>query len=108
MEFDIAVGPVNTVAEILADPQIHAREMIEELTHPEYGPFKFLGIPIKMSETPGALQTAPPRFGEHNRAVLLDLGLTDSAVTALAKSKVIHAAAPSTSTTADTPAAARG
>ena len=105
MEFDIAVGPVNTVAEILADPQIHAREMVEELTHPEYGPFKFLGIPIKMSDTPGALRTAPPRFGEHNRAILLDLGLTDSAITALATAKVIHAAAPSASKAAGTPAA---
>ena len=104
MEFDIAVGPVNTVAEILADPQIHAREMVAELTHPEYGPFRFLGIPIKMSETPGALRSAPPRFGEHNRAVLLDLGLTESAVTALAAAKIIHAAAPSASTT-ETPEA---
>ena len=107
MEFDIAVGPVNTVAEILADPQIHAREMVEELTHPEYGPFKFLGIPIKMSDTPGALRTAPPRFGEHNRAILLDLGLTDSAITALAAAKVIHAASRSTPTAADAPPAAR-
>jgi crotonobetainyl-CoA:carnitine CoA-transferase CaiB-like acyl-CoA transferase len=107
MEFDIAVGPVNTVAEILADPQIHAREMVEELTHPEYGPFKFLGIPIKMSDTPGALRTAPPRFGEHNRAILLDLGLTDSAITALAAAKVIHAASRSTPTATDTPPSVR-
>jgi crotonobetainyl-CoA:carnitine CoA-transferase CaiB-like acyl-CoA transferase len=96
MEFDIAVGPVNTVAEILADPQIHAREMVAELTHPEYGPFRFLGVPIKMSDTPGTLRTAPPRFGEHNRAILLDLGLADSAITALADAKVIHAASAST------------
>jgi len=97
IEFDIAVGPVNTVADILADPQIHAREMVEELTHPEYGPFKFLGIPIKMSDTPGILRTAPPRFGEHNRTILLDLGLTDSAIDALTTAKVIHAAATSAS-----------
>jgi crotonobetainyl-CoA:carnitine CoA-transferase CaiB-like acyl-CoA transferase len=89
-EFDIAVGPVNTVAEILADPQIHARDMVEELTHPEYGPLRFLGIPIKLSDTPGALRTAPPRFGEHNRTVLQDLGLSDSAIAALVAEKVIH------------------
>ena len=46
-EAEIPVGPVNTLAEILEDPHIHAREMIRELTHPEYGPIKQLGITYK-------------------------------------------------------------
>ena len=90
MAFDIAVGPVNTVAEVLADPQIHVREMVAELTHPEYGPLKFLGIPIKLSDTPGTLRTAPPRFGEHNRAVLLELGLSERAIATLSTARVIQ------------------
>jgi crotonobetainyl-CoA:carnitine CoA-transferase CaiB-like acyl-CoA transferase len=73
-EAEIPVGPVNTLAEILEDPQIHAREMVLELTHPEYGPIKQLGIPIKMSETPGAVGGAPPLFGEHNEQLLSMLG----------------------------------
>lgn len=89
-EFGIAVGPVNTVAEALEDPHIHAREMVAELTHPEYGPLKYLGIPIKLSDTPGSLETAPPRFGEHNRDVLRQLGFSDSAISAFEAAKVIE------------------
>ena len=52
-EVGIPAGPINTVGEILEDPHIHARQMVAELTHPEYGPLKVLGIPVKLSETPG-------------------------------------------------------
>ena len=89
-EFGIAVGPVNTVAEALEDPHIQAREMVAELTHPEYGPLKYLGIPIKLSDTPGSLETAPPRFGEHNRDVLRQLGFSDSAISGFETAKVIE------------------
>jgi formyl-CoA transferase len=76
----IAVGAVKTVAEALDDPHLHAREMVAELTHPEYGPLRYLGIPIKLSDTPGRLGSAPPLFGEHNRDVLLDLGFSESVI----------------------------
>lgn len=88
--FGIAVGPVNTVAEALEDPHIQAREMVAELTHPDYGPLKYLGIPIKLSDTPGSLETAPPRFGEHNRDVLRQLGFSDSAISGFETAKVIE------------------
>lgn len=71
---EIPVGPVNTLAEVLEDPHIHAREMVRELLHPEYGPIRQLGLPIKMSDTPGVVEGAPPIFGEHNAEVLSMLG----------------------------------
>jgi len=79
-EVGIPVGPINTVGEILEDPQIHARQMVVELTHPEYGPLKTLGISIKLSDTPGAVETAPPKFGEHNRSILRSLGFSEEQV----------------------------
>jgi len=88
-EVGIPAGPINTVGEILEDPQIHAREMVLELTHPEYGPFKTLGIPIKLSDTPGVVDQAPPRFGEHNREVLSRLGYSDDEIHKLAEAGVI-------------------
>ena len=79
----IPCGPINTVGEILEDPQIMVREMVQQLVHPQYGPIRVLGIPIKMSDTPGLLETAPPRFGEHNDQVLSSLGYTPEAIAEL-------------------------
>ena len=62
--------------------------MVVELTHPDYGPLKTLGIPIKLSDTPGSVDTAPPRFGEHNREVLKNLGFTDDQVADFAGKEV--------------------
>jgi crotonobetainyl-CoA:carnitine CoA-transferase CaiB-like acyl-CoA transferase len=88
-EVGIPAGPINTVGEIMEDPQIHAREMVVELTHPEYGPLRVLGIPIKLSDTPGIVENAPPRFGEHNREVLSELGYSEEDIRRLAEAGVI-------------------
>ena len=85
----IPVGPINTVGEVLEDPQIHAREMVQALTHPEYGPIRVLGIPIKLSDTPGSLETAPPLFGEHNEVVLASLGYEQETIKGLMRDGVI-------------------
>lgn len=85
----VPAGPINTVGEIMEDPHIHARDMIVELTHPDYGPLRVLGLPIKLSGTPGAVDKAPPRFGEHNREVLEKLGYTAEQIGDLMKSGVI-------------------
>jgi crotonobetainyl-CoA:carnitine CoA-transferase CaiB-like acyl-CoA transferase len=84
-EVGIPAGPINTVGEILEDPQMHAREMVVELTHPEYGPLRMLGIPIKLSDTPGGVEQAPPKFGEHNRNVLEALGFTENELAGFAR-----------------------
>jgi formyl-CoA transferase len=86
---EVPAGPINTIAEVLQDPQILAREMVQELIHPEYGPIPQLGIPIKLSDTPGIVKGAPPRFGEHNKAILSLLGYSEEAIADLAQSGVI-------------------
>jgi crotonobetainyl-CoA:carnitine CoA-transferase CaiB-like acyl-CoA transferase len=93
-EVGIPVGPINSVAEILEDPQIHAREMIARLTHPRYGPLRVLGIPVKLSETPGSIEMPPPLFGENNRDVLAGLGYSDSDIGEFAKAGVIEQSRP--------------
>ena len=93
-KYELPVGPINTVAEVLEDPHIHARDMVQELTHPEYGPLRYVGIPVKLSDTPGELQGPPPRFGEHNREILEELGYDGGAIDQLATSNVIAEAEP--------------
>src|SRR5262249_43976637 len=77
---EVPAGPINSVAEILDDPQIDAREMVRELTHPEYGPIRVLGLPLKMSGTPGIVEGPPPCLGEHNHTVLSMLGYSDQQI----------------------------
>lgn len=70
----IPVGPINTVDRVIADPQIIAREMIVETHHPVAGTIKMAGVPIKLSDTPGAVDTPAPVLGQHTDEILADLG----------------------------------
>ena len=66
----IPAGPVLEFDEAMADPHILARGMTVDTQHPAAGKFKTLGIPVKLSDTPGALRRPAPRLGEHTTEVL--------------------------------------
>jgi crotonobetainyl-CoA:carnitine CoA-transferase CaiB-like acyl-CoA transferase len=66
----IPAGPVLEFDEAMADPHIVARGMTVDTEHPAAGTFKTLGIPVKLSDTPGALRRPAPRLGEHTAEVL--------------------------------------
>ncbi len=85
---DICFGPVNTLEETFADPQVRHRQMIVEMDSAQ-GPTLVTGTPIKLSETPGALRTPPPAFGEHTAAVLASLGYSDAEIAQLRSAGVI-------------------
>jgi crotonobetainyl-CoA:carnitine CoA-transferase CaiB-like acyl-CoA transferase len=70
----VPVGPVNRIGEMLADPQVAAREMVVEVEHTRAGRMKTLGLPIKFSATPGGVRRAAPTLGEHTREILAVLG----------------------------------
>ena len=89
----IPAGPIYNVAEALAHPQLHARDMVVPLDHPSAGPIRVPGVPVRLSETPGRVRTPPPRLGEQTAAVLKDLvGLTDAELGDLTQTGVIAAA----------------
>jgi crotonobetainyl-CoA:carnitine CoA-transferase CaiB-like acyl-CoA transferase len=66
----IPAGPVLQYDEVFTDPQILARDMVVETTHPHTGKFRTMGVPVKLSATPGAVTRPAPRLGEHNDEVL--------------------------------------
>jgi crotonobetainyl-CoA:carnitine CoA-transferase CaiB-like acyl-CoA transferase len=70
----VPAGPVRPVNEALADPQLAAREMLMPLAHAAAGEINVLGVPVKLSETPGGVHSAPPILGEHTDRVLSELG----------------------------------
>ena len=81
----VPCGAVRDVAEVLQDPQISARAMIEAAEHTTLGAVRVLGLPIKLSDTPGAVRTAPPTLGQHTDQILrTDLSLTDAEIAHLA------------------------
>jgi crotonobetainyl-CoA:carnitine CoA-transferase CaiB-like acyl-CoA transferase len=81
---EICFGPVNTLEEALADPQVRHRGMVVG-----EGAGLMPGPPVKLSETPATLRTPPARFGEHTDAVLRDLGLDDAAIARLRSDGVV-------------------
>jgi crotonobetainyl-CoA:carnitine CoA-transferase CaiB-like acyl-CoA transferase len=86
----VPCGSVRTFDELFADPQIDAREMIAMVEHATIGPLKALGVPVKLSETPGAIRTPPPTLGQHTDAILgHDLGLSAEAIADLRRQQVI-------------------
>ena len=89
-EFEAAgvpVGPINRIGDMLADPQVAAREMVVEVDHPKAGRTKALGMPVKFSDTPCAVTRAAPLLGQHTREILASLGYDDAAVDRLAASR---------------------
>jgi len=75
-EQDVLVAPVNEYAEVFSDPQILHNEMVLQADVPGVGPVKFVGMPVKLSDTPGRLRMVPPSLGEHNDPVLTEAGLS--------------------------------
>ena len=65
----IPAGPVMYHDEVFADPQILARGMVGEVQHAKAGKQKTLGVPIKMSATPGGLRRPAPTLGQHNEEI---------------------------------------
>src|SRR5438105_3022088 len=72
----VPCGSVRNLQEVFDDPQLAAREMVTRLEHAVAGPLQLLGVPVKLSDTPGGVRRAPPTRGQHTDAVLRnDLGL---------------------------------
>jgi crotonobetainyl-CoA:carnitine CoA-transferase CaiB-like acyl-CoA transferase len=69
-QLGIPAGPVLSYDQVFTDPQVLAREMVVETRHPVTGPFRTMGVPVKLSATPGAVRTPAPRLGEHTKTVL--------------------------------------
>ena len=86
----IPCGPINRMDQLAADPQVAAREMIQEVVDPVAGPMKMAGVPIKFSSTPGAIAGPAPALGEHTDDVLSGLlGLDAGAIARLREEGVV-------------------
>ena len=86
----VPCGPINNLEQVLNEPQILAREMVVDVDVPVAGPTKVTGVPIKLSETPGAVRTPPPTLGQHTDEVLESvLGMDEAQRKALREKSVV-------------------
>ncbi|MBL8672414.1 MAG: CoA transferase [Alphaproteobacteria bacterium] len=69
----IPVGPVRTYDQVLENEHTLARKMVLPIEHPKAGKSRILGIPIKLSATPGAIRRPAPVLGEHTDEILAEL-----------------------------------
>ncbi|MDP2953569.1 MAG: CoA transferase [Chloroflexota bacterium] len=75
-EHGLIWGPVNTVKEVIEDPQTEANGFVVEMDHPEIGKIRTVASPCRFSETPAGPRTPAPQLGQHTEEVLLDYGFT--------------------------------
>jgi crotonobetainyl-CoA:carnitine CoA-transferase CaiB-like acyl-CoA transferase len=86
----VPCGPINTIADVFADPHVQARGMRIEMSHPVAGEIPLVGSPIRLSDTPVQYRTAPPQLGQDTRQVLSEvLGLSQEAIDGLEKQGVL-------------------
>lgn len=81
--------PIQTLDQIMTDPQLLAREMIVPVRHPRAGVLKMTGVPIKFSETPGGITSPPPEKGQHTGEVLSSLGYSCQKIAELREACVV-------------------
>jgi crotonobetainyl-CoA:carnitine CoA-transferase CaiB-like acyl-CoA transferase len=87
---DFIFTVVNSIDDLPADPQVRANDYVVDFEHPQHGTVQMLGVPVRLSETPGGVRAPAPEFGQHTEEVLLDvLGYDWDRITELREKEVI-------------------
>lgn len=73
---DIPCGQVNDFEDLSKDPQMKANDYIADFNHPTAGPIKLVGIPVKLSKTPGSIRKGAPELGADTEEILLENGFS--------------------------------
>jgi crotonobetainyl-CoA:carnitine CoA-transferase CaiB-like acyl-CoA transferase len=71
---DLIPAPVQTITDLINDPQVLANDYIIDCNHEVLGPVKVVGLPIQLSKTPGVVKCEAPEFGQHTEEVLIEIG----------------------------------
>jgi len=76
---EVTIGPIYDISQIVEDPHVIAREIVADYPDADMGVFPMHHVVPRLDGTPGAIRTPAPGLGEHNRAILAELGVDDGA-----------------------------
>jgi formyl-CoA transferase len=93
-EAGVPCGPIHDYGQVFEDEHTQARAMEVRLEHPVEGEIRALGIPVKLSDTPGSIRHAAPLLGQHTAEVLAQAGFTAEQIEALSPSPPAPGAQP--------------
>jgi crotonobetainyl-CoA:carnitine CoA-transferase CaiB-like acyl-CoA transferase len=85
----VPAGPVYDFEHVYRDPQVIARQMAVEIDHPAAGKTRLIGVPVKLSATPGQIRRAAPTLGQHTDEILAEIGLGLDAIRDLREKKAV-------------------
>jgi formyl-CoA transferase len=85
----VVAGPIYNMDQVYKNPQVLARKMLVDLEDPDLGTIHNIGIPVKLSATPGQIRTRAPMLGEHSSEVLLERGFSQAEVDDLVSAEVV-------------------
>ena len=88
-EAGVPCGRIRTIDQVLTDPHVDVREMVVEVEHPKAGPIKLIGVPTKLSLTPGDITLPPPTLGQHTVEILNNLGYNEEDIKSMQAEGVI-------------------
>ena len=88
---EVTVGPIYDIAQIMADPHVHARGMVADYPDDELGTIPMHGVVPPLSVTPGSVRMPAPGLGQHNEEILAELGIGGAELARLAAQDVIYA-----------------
>lgn len=83
LKADIPAAPLHTLSSLLDDPHLAARNFFRTVQHPSEGKIRQMAIPSRWSGSELAVERHAPRLGEHSRAILREVGLTDDEINKL-------------------------
>ena len=85
----VVAGPIYNMEQVYQDPQVLAREMLVYWDDPELGTFRNIGVPVKLSATPGRIRRRAPALGEHSAEILGERGFSEAEIAQLRQEGVI-------------------
>lgn len=85
----LPAGPINGMEAVFNDPQVLARDMLQQVDHPLDGTINLVGPPLKIPTSPPTIRRAPPTLGQHTDQVLAELGYDPGTIAGLHEAEVV-------------------